>query len=162
MATENTHIVDRAYGGFRFRLFVAGSGETSFDTGTMSINQAFVKVSGVATESEIVEYMQGTDSSVCTSPGRVKYSNIVLDRVFKGTDDLYKWRRRIESGSADRRNVKIEMLSLDNQLIRSMILREAWPCKWNLPDLDAGDSSPAIETIELSVVEVYEETGAAE
>lgn len=155
MADESNYPVDKAYGGFKFRLFVAGADGQFTDSG---INQAFVKVSGVASESEIVEYMQGTDASVCTSPGRVKYANITLDRVFKGTDDLYKWRRRIEFGHTDRRDIKIEMLALDNAtLIRSMILHKAWPCKWNMPDLDAGDSSPAIETIELAVVEVYEE-----
>jgi phage tail-like protein len=147
--------VDKAYGGFRFRLFMANADGQFTD---QHINQSFVKVSGVATESEIVEYMQGTDISVNTSPGRVKYANITLDRVFKGTDDLYKWRRKIERGLTDRRDIKIEMLALDNTtLIRSMILHKAWPCKWNMPDLDAGDSSPAIETIELAIVEVYEE-----
>ena len=53
--------------------------------------------------------------------------------------------------------MKIEMLTLANEPIRSMILVKAWPCKWNMPDLDAGDSSPAIETIELAIVQVYEE-----
>lgn len=146
--------VDLAYGGFRFRLFVADATGALVDTG---INQAFVKVSGVASESEIVEYMHGTDVSVNTSPGRVKYSNITLDRVFRGTDELYEWRRRIEAGNTDRRDIKIEMQNLAGEPIRSMILFKAWPCKWNLPDLDAGDSSPAIETIELAVARVYEE-----
>ncbi len=151
--------VDYAYGGFRFRLFMAdANGKFSTDAESQQINQAFVKVSGVGTESEIIEYMQGTDVSVATSPGRVKYSNITLDRVFKGADELYRWRRRIEQGYADRRSIKVEMLDLTGQqLIRSMILHGAWPCKWNMPDLDASDSSPAIESIELAVIEVYEE-----
>lgn len=159
--TTPVHKVDRAYGGFRFRLMVADASEDFSDQiDGIAINQDFVKVSGVSSESEIVEYMHGSDSSVNTSPGRVKYSNITLDRVYKGVDGLYKWRRNVESGVPDRRSIKIEMQNLMGEVIRSMILDMAWPCKWSMPDLDAGDSSPAIESIELAVVGVYEEIPA--
>ena len=31
---------------------------------------------------------------------------------------------------------------------------EAWPCKWNVPELDSDSSSMAIEKIELAVEKV--------
>ena len=149
------HNVDTAYGGFRFRLYFINSDGAAEDG---QIYEDFVKVSGVDSESEIIEYMQGTDYSVNTSPGRVKFANITLDRVYKGPDGLYFWRRQVEGGNLVRKNIKIEMMTHDNQTcIRSMILEKAWPCKWTMPDLDASSSSPSMETIELAVANVWEE-----
>jgi len=31
---------------------------------------------------------------------------------------------------------------------------EAWPCKWNVPDMDSDSSAMAIEKIELAVEKV--------
>ena len=158
------HDVDVAYGGFKFRVYFCDATGNELE-GEGTIAQSFVKVSGVDSESEIVEYMQGTDYSVSTSPGRVKFANVTLDRVYKGPDALYHWRRQVEQGSLVRKNIKIEMLTLnsfttvdgESTCIRSIILDRAWPCKWTMPDLDASSSSPSMETIELAVASVWEE-----
>ena len=42
----------------------------------------------------------------------------------------------------------------DGTVVRTMVCRSAWPMKWQLPDMDASASSPASETITLSVERV--------
>jgi hypothetical protein len=37
-----------------------------------------------------------------------------------------------------------------------MSLKDAWPSRWQLPDLDANSSTMAIETIVLTVTDIVE------
>ena len=38
-------------------------------------------------------------------PGRTTYANIVLERGYTATDDLWQWRKNIEDEKIDRRAV---------------------------------------------------------
>jgi phage tail-like protein len=49
----------------------------------------FKSVSGMDSEIEIVEFKQGNDMVVCKKPGRTTYANIVLERGYTATDDLW-------------------------------------------------------------------------
>jgi phage tail-like protein len=148
---------DQHVGTFRFEVTIQG-------ISSQDVNNRFVRVSGLATESEQLTWMQGTDGSVNTAPGRVKYADITLERVYDGSDAFYRWRRYIERGqgiTADvsvsyRKDVTVRLLRRDGSLAREMQLRGAWPSRWQMPDLDATSSNPAIETIVLTVQEVYE------
>jgi phage tail-like protein len=150
--TEET---DRYNGTFRFTVSIDGIADST-------VNNHFVRVSGVASESEQLTWMQGTDGSVNTAPGRVKYADITLERVYDGVDEFYEWRRKIERGDgisdgvSYRRTVTIRLMKRDNTVVRVMNLEGAWPSRWQMPDLDATSSNPAIETIVLTVKKVYE------
>jgi hypothetical protein len=41
--------------------------------------------------------------------------------------------------------------------VRKIILRGAWPLRWEMPELDASNTSPAMEKITFCVEEVYED-----
>ncbi len=149
--------VDRHVGTFQFDVTIEG-------ISSQDVNQQFVRVSGLATESEQLTWMQGTDGSVNTAPGRVKYADINLERVYDGSDALYRWRRQIERGEGldptapYRKNVYVRLRRRDGTTARAMALIGAWPSRWQMPDLDAMSSNPAIETIVLTVQEVFETT----
>jgi phage tail-like protein len=133
----------------------------------------FTRVSGVASESEQLTWMQGTDRSVNTAPGKVKYADITLERVFQGPDSFYGWRRDVEEGkgmdSSDanryRKTVEIRLYKRDHHadkdqpgtLVRHVTLIGAWPSRWQFPDMDASASNMATETIVLTVQDAFEE-----
>lgn len=120
------------------------------------INTEFVSVSGVVSESEEIEFMHGTDPYVRRRPGRVTYEPVVLERVYKGVDDFYGWRLEVENGNIERRDVTITMMDSAFNAVRAMMLEGAWPSKWEMPDMDASSSGPAMERITLTVERVRE------
>jgi phage tail-like protein len=121
------------------------------------VNQAFVRISGVVTTSEDIEYMQGTDTSVGTAPGRTKFDDLQMERIFNGTDHFYAWRRRIENGEMELGNLTIEMLDRGGQVVRRVVCANAWPKRWEMPEMDATSSNLAIEKITLAVADIYED-----
>lgn len=141
------------FGGFTFRVVIQVQGR---DIGS-SINQAWTKVSGIVSESEPIEYMHGTDRNVLKAPGRTKFSDVELERVYLGSDAFYDWRRRIEGGALELGTVTIEILdrTLSN-VVRRITCHKAWPMKWEMPDLDASASQPLLEKITLAVADVTE------
>ena len=138
-------------GGFYFEVFIDGVDD---------VYQTFTKVSGSKSTSEGLEYMHGGDQFVQRAPGRPTFDNVTFERIYNGVDQLYKWRRAIESGVFDndsRRDVTVYLKDSTGKDIRKMVLVKAWPISWNMPDLDANTSSPAIESFELAATEVFEE-----
>lgn len=125
-------------------------------TGIDTINTEFVSVSGVVSETEEIEFMHGVDPYVRKSAGRLSYEPVVLERVYKGVDDFYRWRLEVENGNIERRDVTIRMLDASFTPVRAMMLEQAWPIKWEMPDMDATSSNAAIERISLSVERVRE------
>lgn len=142
-----------AYGSYQFRVFIitASSGVQS------DVNQAFVRISGVVTSSEDIEYMQGTDTSVGSAPGRTKFEDLQMERVYNGVDDFYKWRRRIEKGQMEMGDLKIELLDRQGSPVRKIVCANAWPKRWEMPEMDASSSNVAVEKITLAVGDIYEE-----
>jgi phage tail-like protein len=115
----------------------------------------FKSVTGMDSETEIIEFKQGNDLVVRKKPGRTTYANIVLERGYTATDDLFQWRKNIEDGKIDRRAGSIIILDQDGQTeVARYNFYEGWPCKWNVPDMDADSSSMAIEKIEIAVEKV--------
>ena len=130
-------------GGFYFEV----SFETeSDDVSPGEINQSFTRVSGVVSQSEQMEFMQGTDPFVMKAPGRSSFEDVTLERVYNGQDAFYKWRKAIQGGAIIMGTVHIRIYKRDGTEIRHMVCDHAWP----------SGSGPAIERITLTVREVYE------
>jgi phage tail-like protein len=115
----------------------------------------FKSVSGMDSETEIIEFKQGNDIVVRKKPGRTTFNNIVLERGYTATDDLFQWRKNIEDGKIDRRAGSIIILDQDGQSeVARYNFYEGWPCKWFVPELDSDSSGMAIEKIEIAVEKV--------
>lgn len=115
----------------------------------------FKTVSGMDSETEVIQFKQGNDIVVRKKPGRTTYANIVLERGFTATDDLWQWRKNIEDGKIDRRSGSIIVLDQDGQTeVARYNFYEGWPCKWNVPDMNSDTSAMAIEKIEICVEKV--------
>ena len=117
-------------------------------------NCQFVSVSNVVTETEPINYKFSSDAYMQAMPGAYKFSDVELTRVHKkDSDEFYKWREKIESGKDDMRVVTIHLLNINmnDAPVMTMVLHDAWPVKWEFPELNAGSSDAALEKITLNV-----------
>src|SRR5690242_2350474 len=96
---------EELFGAYNFLLEVSG-----ITPDQKTIVGGFKKMSGMDSETEIVEFKQGNDKVVRKKPGRTTYANIVLERGFTASDDLWNWRKNIEDGVIDRRSGTITIL----------------------------------------------------
>ena len=141
---------EELFGAYNFLLEIQGIIDD-----TRVIVGGFKSVSGMDSETEVIEFKQGNDMVVRKKPGRTTYANIVLERGYTATDDLWQWRKNIEDGKIDRRAGSIVILDQDGQTEMGRYnFFEAWPSKWYVPDMDADSSAMAIEKCELCVEKV--------
>jgi len=141
---------EELFGNFNFLLEIQG-----VISDTRVIVGGFKAVSGMDSETEVIEFKQGNDMVVRKKPGRTTYANIVLERGYTATDDLWQWRKNIEDGKIDRRSGSIIILDNDGQTeVARYNFFEAWPAKWYVPDMDADKSAMAIEKVELAVEKI--------
>ena len=111
----------------------------------------FAECSGLTTETEVIEYREGSDrSGVRKIPGLTKYANITLKHGLTQNRDLWNWRRTVVDGNIDRRSGAIVLLDAERQPVARWLFREGWPCKWEGPTLRARGNEVAIETLEIS------------
>ena len=113
---------------------------------------AFKQVSGLGSETEVIEYRAGSDkaNTVRKLPGLTRYANIVLKRGVTKDAQLWNWRKTVEQGIADRRNGSIVLLDEARSEILRWDFSNGWVAKFSGPDLNAQANEVAIETIEIA------------
>ncbi len=129
------------FGAFNFRLELGGN-----------IEAGFSECSGLDAETDIISYRQGDDEITPRKiPGLRKFSNITLKRGMTGSKSLWEWRLATMTGKVERRDVSIVIYDDANlKEVARFNLRNAWPCKWVGPTLNASENQLAIETLELA------------
>jgi phage tail-like protein len=111
----------------------------------------FSEVYGLAVEVEVVDYREGNEPSAAVRklPGLVKYANITLKRGYTPDLALWKWMKSVVDGQAVRAGVAITLLNSQRQPAARWNVRQAWPCRYEGPSLNALGNDVAIETLEL-------------
>ena len=109
----------------------------------------FSEVTGLASEVDVMTYREGGDARLRQLPGLAKFPRVVLKRGFTADRALWDWHRTALTGAVQRRNVRITLVDSDRQPVARWILTDAWPAKWQGPDLDARSSGITIESVEL-------------
>ena len=128
------------YGRYNFLLEIDGVAKAGFS-----------EVSGLSTETAVIEYREGGDRTPSRKiPGLTKYSNLVLKRGLTQDRALWDWRKTVIDGVVRRANVSLVLLDDARQPVARWNFRDAWPCKWEGPALNAKSSEVAIETLELA------------
>jgi phage tail-like protein len=128
------------YGRFNFLLEIAGVATAGF-----------TEVSGLSTETSVIEYREGSDQSPSRKlPGITKYSNITLKRGITKDRSLWQWRKTVMDGATQRKNGSVVLLDESRQEVARWNFHDAWPCKWEASSLNAKSSEVAIETLELA------------
>lgn len=112
---------------------------------------AFHEVSGFDSTTDVIEHREGGDNLAPRKlPGMTKYSNIVLKWGMTDDVQLYQWHRDVVRGEVRRRNGSIVLLDRRGQEVARWNFFNAWPSKWDGPDLTAEGNDVAIETLELA------------
>ncbi|MGQ9592764.1 MAG: phage tail protein [Planctomycetota bacterium] len=134
------------FGNFNFLVEIEDlTGDSS------SIVGGFSRVSGLASQSDVVEHRVGNSPYVLKIPGKTRFGNVVLEKGCTTSGALYEWRRRVERGEDDRRSGSI--ILLDGNLVEKARWNfyDAWPCRYEAPEFDASDTAISIERLELCV-----------
>ena len=114
---------------------------------------SFTEVSGLSVELAVVEHRSGSspDQSSIKMPGLRKFSNIILKRgVQAGDQDFFKWINTVQLSQVERRDLTISLLNESHEPIMVWRVRNAWPCKYVVGDLNASSNEILVETLELA------------
>jgi phage tail-like protein len=131
-------------GGLTFRLEI--DGETV---------GAFSSISGLESETEVIEQIDAGVPETRKRPGRTKYSNIVLKRGYSPSMDVLDlWRRDIETGREFQTKSGSVVILDDTKEVGRYNFYEGWPCKWIGMSSVGNGSVMAIEKIEIAVEKV--------
>lgn len=118
------------------------------------ISQAgFSECSIPDTSQDPIEYREGNEvPTVRKIPGLIKYGNLTLKWGITDSMDLYDWRVQVEEGKAGdyRRNIAVVILDEEGNPKARWEFAEAWPTKYDSPDLNATGNDIAIETLEIA------------
>jgi phage tail-like protein len=110
----------------------------------------FSKCSGLSTETDVIEYREGSDlKSVRKIPGVNRYSAITLERGITTDKSLWQWRKNVMDGNLDRRNGSIVLLDEARNEVARWNFTNGWPSRWDGPSFNAKSSEIAIETLEI-------------
>ena len=100
-----------------------------------NMRAGFSEVGGLATETDIIEYREGSeDITVRKIPGKRKYTNISLKRGYTPDGkELWAWRKTVMDGKALRKGGTITLLNEARQPALTWEFSEGWPSKWAGP-----------------------------
>lgn len=102
--------------------------------------------------SAVGQFVQNDKNNETTNKshiGRVKYSNITIERDWSGSSEFYKWQQEALEGKATRKSVSIIFHNDAGEESR-LNFYHCWPSKWSGPALNSRNSGHASEKIELT------------
>lgn len=112
----------------------------------------FSEVSGLTTESDIIEYRNGKeDITVRKLPGLKKFTNLTLKRGYTQSKDLWDWRKTTLDGLTKRRDGAIVLQDEAHGEALRWTFREGWLSKWEGPSFNAKNNEVAIESLEIAI-----------
>jgi phage tail-like protein len=110
----------------------------------------FSECTGLSLETQVQDHPEGgLNTHLRKFPTRTVQPNVVLKR---GVVDksVWDWYWALVQGDVRRVNVAVVVFEPDGDgTVMEFTLRDAFPCKWTGPDLNAAQSSVATEMLEL-------------
>ena len=111
----------------------------------------FLEASGMKFETDVMTYEEGgVNERVHRLPGRTKSGNLVLKRGIAPTQQYTRWYQKIISGQIERQHVTVEMRDMTGKTIVKWNFLNAYPVVWSGPNFVAGESTLAVESLELA------------
>ncbi len=130
------------YRNSRFLLEIDGITQAGFSEATIP-----------DTSQEPIEYREGNEiPTVRKIPGLIKYGNLTLKWGITDSLELYEWRKLVEQGKMKdaRRNIAVILMDEEASPKSRWEFGQAWPTKYDAPDLNAKGNDIAIETLEIA------------
>lgn len=114
----------------------------------------FKSMSGLASKQDMIEYRYGGDRSVRRKPGRLSFTNLVLEMGFTVDSALWDWRSETVYGDRWKQDLSIVIQDHDgSEKVRYNVFK-TWVVSWEGPSLVAGAGETAVEKVELAVEDV--------
>lgn len=115
----------------------------------------FTEVGGLSTETDIIEYREGTDlNRMRKLVGLSKFGNITLKKGMTTNRDLWEWRKTTLDGLTSRRQGAIILRDESGADQLRWEFYEGWVSKYEGPAMNSTANEAAIETIEIVSEEV--------
>jgi phage tail-like protein len=117
------------------------------------IEFAFSEISGLTTETTVIEYRNGNEEARMRKiPGQHKDTNIVAKRgMLLGTDETWKLRLSVINGKTQRFSGTITLLDEGRQPAMSWNFFEGFISKMDFPALNAKNNDVAVASIDIAV-----------
>jgi len=130
--------------GFHFSVAFVGLSEDA-DT-------RFTEVGGLSVEMGSEEVVEGGENRyVQKYPTRAKYPELVLKRGLLKGSAVWNWiRDSIVDYKIELRNIDIVLLNEAHEPLMTWHVIGAWPTKWAVGDLNAGNNTYAVESMQLA------------
>jgi phage tail-like protein len=131
-----------AYGGGFYYAFEVEDGISGF----------FTEAGGIGSESELVEtQVTGPDGQVIVRklPGRLKWSDVILQRGITDSRDVWAWRKKVEDGDVAGARKDFCIILYDDSTLAEIArwsFVKGWPALIDAP-YDDTDSTLAVETL---------------
>ena len=115
----------------------------------------FVEVTGIKDTTEVIPLYEGGENSFEHKfIGNTKHANIILKHgMVKNSKALYEWRQTITDYKQPKKKEGSIVLFRDDKErteVCRWTLKNAWPCRWEGPELKGGANALAIETFEIA------------
>lgn len=118
----------------------------------------FQKCSALEAEIAVVEQSEGGTLIPDKSPGRVKFSDLTLDRGATQDVDLFTWFKQVVDASANsglkdsqyKRNLDVVQQDRDGTSLRRWRVTRAWPTKFSAGEWDNDADENVMESITLA------------
>ncbi len=134
--------VERAYGKFRFKVEIDGLTLAHFQS-----------ISGLQHEIEALEFQEGgVNDHLHKLPAQGRYPNLVLKLGYVNNQMLEGWHQSFTKSptSTRRKNGSIVLCDDAGEAVARWNFFEAWPVKWEGPQLDASSSELLVESVEIA------------
>ena len=124
-----------------------------FEISVGSVTGYFTEVSGLGSESEVVEHKiiaKGAKELVIRKiPGRLKWGDITLKRGITKNMDFYEWRKQVEQGHVESARLDGTIIMYDQSMtpVAEWTFTKGWPSKISGPSLKSDDNSIGVEEI---------------
>jgi phage tail-like protein len=113
----------------------------------------FQEVSGLETETQVLEYRHGNSPQFSTikMPSIAKVGNVTLKKgVFVKDNNYWNWYSQIKMNTIKRVTVVIKLLDEKGKPTMSWTLQNAFPTKITSTDLKSDGNEIAVETLEIA------------
>jgi phage tail-like protein len=111
----------------------------------------FSECSGFGSDVEVVEYREGGEAATVRKlPGKASYPDITLKWGITDSRELYDWHVAALNGEIERKNGSIILQDDRGEEAVRWNIYQAWPIKWDGPDMNATGSEVAIDTLTVT------------
>jgi phage tail-like protein len=133
------------YRNFRYRLEIDGITQAGFSEATVP-----------DTTVDVIEYREGNEPNPATVrklTGLTKYGNLSLKWGITDSMELYNWHKDVTLGKIEsdklRKNISVIVIDEEGNDKSRWNFVQAWPTKYDAPDLTAKGNDVSIETLEI-------------